>query len=97
MSEPLKDIPAEKARALLVKLGKEALYYRDEMAQRIMQTLGDADETQRIEAWTELHLQWGMRLRTYAEVAVELGLFHAKEDYAQAIRPERKTEDEQRD
>lgn len=80
-------------RTIIVNAGREAMYYRDEQARRIMDCINAPEETPRIEAWTELHLQWGMRLRVYAEIAVKLELYKTKEDYLKAVAPERKAED----
>ena len=78
----------EAERSLMIKLGKEALYYRDEQARQMVEaSFDDPSETERIEAWTQLYLNWGMRLRVYAEIAVKLGLYKDKADYNGAIMP----------
>ena len=92
LTDRVERMSQETERAILIRLGKEAVYYRDEHARSMVALLGEPDESQRIETWAELHIQWGMRIRVYAEVAVKLELFKTKEEYLEALRPERKTE-----
>lgn len=92
LTDGIERMSQDKERTILINLGKEAMYYREAHAKRLLELLDAPEETQRIETWAELHIQWGMRLRVYTEIAVKLELFKTKEDYLEALKPERKTE-----
>ena len=92
LTDKVERMSQDTERTIIINLGKEAMYYREEHAKRMLALLDAPDEMQRIETWAELHIQWGMRLRVYAEVALKLELFKTKEEFFKAIKPEGKTE-----